>query len=215
MEDLFPKDNISTGTLPSLLSTEFSVIHTKRIEFSDIEIPEFSLLNAMISSLEDIILNFPQKVVVIAEKRSCAMGIQLYLNFPEKIQSLYCIDSEFLYDLEQEKNPLNAIWDWFSKREDFVILLPKLPYILDFYFRYGQFEEHIKKDFLNSRGNLHFIHTGKLSKEPFSHLQNATQRNNISLIEPGHQHGSAYDNPNLQKILLHFLQKDYLQISKE
>lgn len=191
------------------------MIHAKRIEFSDIEIPEFSLLNATIGSLEEVILNFPQKVVIVTEKDSSALGIQVYLNIPEKIQSLYCINPEFLFGANPQKSLLKEFWDWFSKREDFIQLLPKLPYIMDFYFRFEQFENVVRNEFFSSKGNVHIVLMGKLSSEPFSHLQNSNHKNFISTLEPPSQDGSAFDYPTLQKILVHFLQKDYLQINKE
>ena len=211
IENILSKVPPSTS-LANTLSKSYSLTHIKRIEFHNIESSEYSSIHSILTSIEDILLSLSSKVILISEGHSSALSLQICNYYPEKIHIAYLVNPDFLFPMNEEFNPLKDFWDWFSKRDDFFLLLPKFPFVLDFYFKFLKFEELMARQ--TSENNLHFILTNRTPNSGFEVVRNIGKKVNISILE-NIPKDSILDTPVVCKMINWFLEKDNLQILKD
>jgi hypothetical protein len=212
LEDIFQKKNKYSDFLGNSPNKSFHVSHIKRIELNNIESSEYSILNSAIRSLEDIILSFPSKVILIAEGNSAALSLQLSYNVSNKIYSSYILNPELNYVEKEDENYFKEFWDWFSKRDDFISLIPKTPFIFDFYVKYKRFIKLISSQ--EQLGYIHFLFTTPPPSYKIDKIREISTKPLISILD-SIEETPHFDNKSFQKLLLWFVEKDNLQILKE
>jgi hypothetical protein len=212
LEDIFQKKNKYSDFLATSPNKSFHVYHIKRLDLNNIDSSEYSILNSAIRSLEDIILSFPSKAILIAEGHSAALSLQLSYNVSNKIFSSYIINPELNYIENEDENYFKEFWDWFSKRDDFVSLLPKTPFIFDFYVKHKKFTKLISSQ--EQPGNIHFLFTNPPPFYKIDKIRQISTKPLISILDPKEE-TSLFNTQSFQKLLLWFVEKDNLQILKE
>jgi hypothetical protein len=212
LEDIFLNQSNYSEFLATSPLKSFHVTHIKRLEFGSIDFSEYSTLHTTIKLLEDIILSFPTKMILLAIGKSAGLSLQLSLNATNKIYSSYIINPE-LKEIESEEDlPFKEFWDWFSKREDFLSLIPKTPYLFDFFLKYRKFINLISLQ--EQSMSIHFLFSNPPSFQKIETIRQISPKSLISVFDSKNT-TSSLENKSLQKLILWFTEKDNLQISKE
>lgn len=212
LEDLFHNPANYSEFLANSPLKSFHVTHIKRFEFKSIDFSEYSTLQATIKSLEEIILSFPSKMILLAVGKSAGLSLQLSHNLSNKIYASYILNPELNKIETDEDPPFHEFWDWFSKRDDFISLLPKTPYLYDFFIKYNKFIKLISLQ--EQPMSIHFLFSYPPTQQKIDRIRQISPRSLISIFDSKEKNASL-ENKSLQKLILWFAEKDNLQILKE
>ncbi len=212
LEDLFLNLTNYSEFLANSPLKSFHVTHIKRFAFQSIDSSEYSSLQATIKSLEEIILSFPSKMILLAVGKSAGLSLQLSHNISNKIHASYILNPELREIESDEDPPFHEFWDWFSKREDFLSLLPKTPYLYDFFTKYDKFIKLISLQ--EQPMSIHFLFSSPPTHQKMERIRQISPRSQISIFDSKDKNASL-ENKSLQKLIHWFLEKDNLQILKE
>ncbi len=209
IEDVFSPVTVESDFLMKSQNRKFQISHVKKINFNNVDSAEYSLLDSTLKSLEELIVANTSKIIVISEGYSSALALHLTMTYPNKIFSSYLLNPEYCLR-KSDYSPAFSFWDWYSKKFEFLPTLSKFPFLLDFYFKFSNFSEKIynhEQDFSN-----HILFSSRPNEKNIELSRIIGKKNTISILDLNFE-SSIFGSPVFQKLMLWFLEKDYLQIT--
>jgi hypothetical protein len=212
LEDIFSVKKGNLNNLGNILGKKYYVTHVKSLFADQIDSLENNFLQNSWELLENFILERPDNSILISEGSSFTFALHLSLNLPTKIHSLYLLDP-FL-PLEKKERSYSTVfhfWKWFESQDNWFFRIYKIPFILDFYYRYEKYlsvliQQELKID-------THFIIDEIFPMDSILELKKIHKKPEVFRLD-NLSTEKMLSQKKIQKLLVWLLDKDYSTIMK-